>query len=216
MSDEENRSEGIGMSEPADVADRRDRSVKRLMAECDFPQAHARQVRVLADRMADQLTQELVLGQDDRLILGYAALLHDVGWHFGQRKHHRRSYELITSGGLAGFAPLQIEMIALVARYHRKAVPKLSHQPFARLGAHDRQTVTKLAAILRVADGLDRGHQVAVRDVRVEIEPQQVRLLLTAAFGDMDAELWAADRKKKLLETVLGRAVHLTDSATQA
>ena len=198
------------------VTDRRDRSVERLMAECDFPQGHARQVRVLADRLADQLAGELVLGADDRPILGYAALLHDVGWHFGQQKHHRRSYELITAGGLDGFTPVQIEMIALVARYHRKAVPKLRHQPFARLDTQGRQAVTRLAAILRVADGLDRGHRAAVRDVRVEIETQQVRLLLTPAFGDVDAELWAADRKKKLLETVLGRAVHLTALATQA
>jgi len=204
------------MNEPVEAADLRDRSVAKLMAECDFARGHARQVHVLADRLADQLTRELVLGPDDRSILGYAALLHDVGWHFGQRKHHRRSYELITSGRLEGFGLVQVEMIALFARYHRKATPKLRHQPFARLAAHDRQTVTKLAAILRVADGLDRGHRSAVRDARVEFEPQRVQLVLTPAFGDVDAELWAADRKKKLLETVLGRAVHLTALTTQA
>ena len=194
---------GVGLD------DLRRRSVERLMADYDFPQAHVGQVRQLADQMASQLVHELVLGEDARLVLNCAALLHDVGWHFGQRKHHLRSYELIKAGGLSGFTADQVEQIALVARYHRKARPKLKHQAFAQLNAMDRQTVTNLAAILRVADGLDRSHRSVVQDVEVRCDDRTVQLILEPRFDDIEVELWAADRKKKLLEMVLGRAVVL-------
>lgn len=196
-----------GQSELVAVDDLRLRSVERLMSRYDFPRFHAEQVRLLADRLADQLAGELLLGSESRLILSCAALLHDIGWHFGQAKHHRRAYDLIKADGLSGFAPEQVELIAQVARYHRKAQPKIRHQTFAGLNAIDRQTVTKLAAILRVADGLDRSHRSVIEDVTVRLSRRQVRLMLKTRFDDVEQELWAAGRKRGLLETVLGRTV---------
>ncbi len=207
--------DGPGSPEAAavGVADLRQRSVAALMDRYDFPRAHATQVRFLADRLAEQLAGALVLGEEGRLILGCAALLHDIGWHFGQAKHHRRSYELIKGGGLSGFTAVQVELIALVARYHRKARPKVRHEAFSRLSAMDRQTVMRLAGVLRVADGLDRSHRAAVQDVSVRLGSRRVRLVLTPRVDDVESELWAAGRKKRLLETVLGRTVGLTVGA---
>jgi exopolyphosphatase/guanosine-5'-triphosphate,3'-diphosphate pyrophosphatase len=142
--------------------------------------------------------------------------LHDIGWHYGATKHHRRAYDLIKADGLSGFTPTQVEQISLVARYHRKAPPKLRHQAFAQLNALDRQMVTRLAAILRVADGLDRSHRAAVQDVTVQLTARRARLCVTPRFDDVEAELWAAGRKKKLLETVLGRTVILSIQTDRA
>ncbi len=189
------------------VDDLRRQSVERLMSRCDFPRAHADQVHFLADRLAAQLARQLLLGPEARQILSYAALLHDIGWHFGRTRHHRHAYNLITTGGLSGFTPDQIEMIALVARYHRRARPKLKHQPLARLNTMDRETVTRLAALLRVADGLDRGHRAAIQDVAVRLDDRRALLMLQPRVDDVNVELQAAGRKKKLLESVLRRAV---------
>jgi len=200
---------GSPAAAPVGLADLRQRSAATLMDRYDFPRAHATQVRFLADRLAEQLAGELILGEESRLILSFAALLHDIGWHFGQVRHHRRSYELIKDGGLSGFSAGQVELIALVARYHRKARPKVRHEAFARLNAMDRQTVMRLAGVLRVADGLDRSHRAAVQDVSVRLGSRRVRLVVTPRLDDVEPELWAAGRKKRLLETVLGRTVGL-------
>jgi exopolyphosphatase/guanosine-5'-triphosphate,3'-diphosphate pyrophosphatase len=164
----------------------------------------------LAIRLAEQLSRPLLLGEDDFAMLRYGALLHDIGWHFGQNKHHRNSYRLIKSGRLFGFVPGQIETIALIARYHRRSAPKLSHRPYARLDPVGRQTVVRLAAILRVADGLDRAHRSAIEDILVQTDAGRVRLFVRSRFDDVQTELWAANRKKKLLEIAMGRPVSLS------
>ncbi|MBN1343913.1 MAG: HD domain-containing protein [Phycisphaerae bacterium] len=197
------------MTQTVGLTELRRRGVERLMARYDPSPGHPRQVCFLAERLAACLSGELLLGKADRLILSCAALLHDIGWHVGSAKHHRRSYDLIKADGLSGFDPEQVELIAQVARYHRKAVPKLRHQAFARLNQMDRQTVEKLAGILRVADGLDRSQRSAVADLNVDLGPRRATIRLTPRLDDLDAELWAAGRKQGLLETLLKRSVVL-------
>ncbi len=182
-------------------------SIQRLMAQYDFPRTHAAQVRFLAQQLAHHLSAELLLGPEDRHLLGLAALVHDLGWHFGGSKHHKRSYELVMGAELHGFGANQIAKIALIARYHRKAQPKLKHKPFAQLNPVDRQSVAHCAALLRLADGLDRGHRSAVGDVSAEVRPNKVMLWVESALDDVEIELWAANRKRKLLEQVLERPV---------
>jgi exopolyphosphatase/guanosine-5'-triphosphate,3'-diphosphate pyrophosphatase len=196
--------------EDNDIERLRQRSAEALMALCDCSEAHATHVAALAVRLAEQLANPLLFGQEEISMLRYGALLHDIGWHFGQNKHHRNSYRLIKSGRLLGFSLRQIETIALIARYHRKSAPKLSHRPYARLDSMGRQTVLRLAAVLRIADGLDRTHRSAVEDVLVQTGPGRVRLLVRSRLDDVQTELWAADRKKKLLEIAMGRPVSLS------
>lgn len=194
----------------ARVADLRLRSVEQLMSRYQFSWSHAKHVHFLAARIGSQLASELLLGPESLQLLNYAALLHDIGWHVGGSGHHHHSYDLIKGGRLSGFAPVQVEQIALVARYHRKARPKLRHQAFARLNTIDRQAVSNLAGIVRMADGLDRSHRSAVEDVAVELGRRRVRLVLKTRFDDIEPELTAVDRKKKLLESVLRRSTVVT------
>ena len=102
-----------------------------------------------------------------RELLEYAALLHDVGHHIDHQNHHRHSYYLITNGELLGFQRDELEIIGLVARYHRKAAPKASDPEFRALPQKARQTVRVLSAILRIADACDRSHYGVVRDITV-------------------------------------------------
>jgi len=197
-----------------DAQELRDRSVQQLMARYDFSHTHARQVSFLAGRLAEQLVCELLLGREDLDLLRYAALLHDIGWHYGQNKHHRNAYKLIKGGELPGFRSDEIERIALIARYHRKALPKLSHHAYARLDPMARQTVMRLAGVLRVADGLDRTHRSAVEDVIARVGSKGTNLIIRSRFEDIQPELREAKRKKKLLEIVLAQPVSLRGEDT--
>lgn len=201
----------IGMPEArhTPLDELRRRSAEQLLIRYEASRAHGQQVSRLAVRMAEQLAGDLLIGDEDRTILYCAALLHDTGWHCGRNKHHRHTYRLIKEAGLSGFTAEQIERIALVARYHRKAMPKLRHRSFAQLDPLGRQTVMKLAGILRLADGLDRTHRAAVEDVEVLLSRRRIELVIQPRFGDIREELMAAVRKKKLLEIVLAQPLVL-------
>ena len=94
--------------------------------------------------------------------LEYGALLHDIGVHISYERHHRHSYYLIKNGDLRGFDPEEIEIIALIARYHRQATPKKSHEGYRDLGGSKRRAVKALSAMVRLAEGLDRSHSQAL------------------------------------------------------
>src|SRR6185436_16449620 len=101
----------------------------------------------------------------DGELLEFAALLHDIGFHVAASKHHKHAAYLIENADLQGFTPEEAQLIALVARYHRKATPKENHEPYGRLPEPKRLRVRVLAALLRIAEGLDRGHAQLVRGV---------------------------------------------------
>ena len=125
-------------------------------------------------------------------------------------KHHLHAYYVIRNSELAGLTDLEIEIIAQVARYHRKSEPKSSHPEFAALAGPDQDLVRALAGMLRVAIGLDRTHRGRIKGVRAEIHPKRVVVLAEAVPGaDVALELYAANERKELLERVLGRRVEL-------
>ena len=122
--------------------DVRRRSVVELGERCGYWSEHAQQVARLALSIFDQTRSVHGLADREREWLEYGALLHDVGVHISYERHHRHSYYLIKNGDLRGFDPEEIEIIALIARYHRQATPKKSHEGYgdlARLDARDRQ-----------------------------------------------------------------------------
>ncbi|WP_189101003.1 Ppx/GppA phosphatase family protein [Deinococcus knuensis] len=126
--------------------------------------SHSRQVAALSRGLLDALhAAGEPVDHEDRSLLTAAGALHEVGQIVAQSAHHKHSAYLIRHAELRGFSPREIELIAQLARYHRKSVPKPSHAEFMALGAGDRARVTRLAAVLRVADGLDRSHGGAVR-----------------------------------------------------
>jgi exopolyphosphatase/guanosine-5'-triphosphate,3'-diphosphate pyrophosphatase len=149
------------------------------------------------------------LPNSDGELLEFAGLLHDIGFHISSAKHHKHAAYLIANVEMKGFSPEEVTLLAQVARYHRKATPKESHDPFSKLGPEMQRRVRLLAAMLRVADGLDRGRAQRVKNVRCRIADKSVELVLTVA-GDPELEMWGARRKRDLFEESFGRKLKLT------
>jgi exopolyphosphatase/guanosine-5'-triphosphate,3'-diphosphate pyrophosphatase len=188
--------------------DIRRRSVEELGQRCNYWSDHARQVARLALALFDETRSLHGLGDREREWLEYGALLHDVGVHISYKSHHKHSHYLIRHGGLRGFEPEEIEVIALIARYHRQATPKKSHQEFAALPGQVRQAVKTLSAFLRLAEGLDRSHSQVVSAVDLE-DRQEDLLLRVHALGDAELEQWAAQRFAAPLERALGKVLRV-------
>ncbi|MGH7897875.1 MAG: hypothetical protein ACREQQ_07975 [Candidatus Binatia bacterium] len=127
-------------------------------------------------------------------------MLHDVGVHVSHSKHHRHSHYLITHSELDGFRPEEIRLIAAIARFHRGAEPKSSHKDLAEFGLAERKLVIELAAILRIADGLDRSHRGLVKDLRVLRHGSQVTTEVGMGGRNAVLELWNAEQKADLAE----------------
>jgi exopolyphosphatase/guanosine-5'-triphosphate,3'-diphosphate pyrophosphatase len=195
----------------ADSGEARDRSVRDLAERCHYEKKHSLAVQVLALKLFDALADRLDLDHDDRRILADAALLHDVGYHINYDRHHKHSYHLILHGELLGVTPEEQVLIANVARYHRGAEPKKKQRNYGELERPLRERVRKLAAILRVADGLDRGHTGAVGTLKVRFLDRALRIAPVPARADavLRLELWGANRKSGLLAKVIGRPVEI-------
>jgi exopolyphosphatase/guanosine-5'-triphosphate,3'-diphosphate pyrophosphatase len=184
--------------------DVRRRSVIELGERCGYSAAHARHVASLAMAIFDQTRAVHKLGDREREWLEYGALLHDAGVHISYERHHRHSYYLIKNGELRGFDPEEIEIIALLARYHRQATPKKDHEGFGLLKGRVRKTVKTLAAMLRLAEGLDRSHAQVITALDVVPRGNEYLIRLRAS-GDAELELWAAHRHAAPLQDVLER-----------
>jgi exopolyphosphatase/guanosine-5'-triphosphate,3'-diphosphate pyrophosphatase len=190
------------------VPDIRRRSVLELCRRSGQAGPHADKVAMLALQIFDQ-TQELhQLSPLERRLLEYGALLHDVGQHIRFERHEQHSYYLIHNGELRGFTEDEIEMIALLARYHRKGRPKQRHREYAELKPKEQRIVSILSGMLRVADGLDRSHFQVVSSVSCEHNPSRLTIIVHAD-GDAELELWAARRKSSLLARALGLRVEV-------
>jgi exopolyphosphatase / guanosine-5'-triphosphate,3'-diphosphate pyrophosphatase len=195
----------------ADPGEARERSVRDLCERCHYEKKHSTAVQTLALRLFDALAERLELAPGDRRVLADAALVHDVGYHINYDRHHKHTYHLVLHGELLGITPEEQVMIANVARYHRGAEPKRKHRNFGELDKPLRRRVRKLAAILRVADGFDRGHVGAVETLKVRWLDRAVRISPVPARGGapMRLEMWGAHRKSALLARVAGRPVEI-------
>lgn len=189
-----------------EVPDPRRRSVLDLGRRCDWHQAHAEHVAKLALQFFDGIKELHQLDRRDRELIEYGAMLHDIGWHISPEDHHKHGMYLIQHGALKEFQPEEIAIIALLVRYHRKSKPKLTQASFAKLTPKARKVVRVGAAILRVADALDRTHCNAVSALKVRLGNRRVKLTITAR-GDTEMELWAARRKMDLFAEVFGRTI---------
>ena len=197
-----------GIEESAKFADVRKRSVMRLLRRLGTSGHHHHQVARLAVRLFEQLRERLGLKPADRDLLEYAALLHDVGHAVAHENHHIHSYYLIVHGELLGFTREEIEVIGQVARLHnRKGQPKGGAAQAVALSRRRRESIRALAAILRLAEGLDRSHFGVVSDAKVR--SRGGRLVVDLVTGGLDAQLevWEAGRRAELLEELLGLPV---------
>jgi exopolyphosphatase/guanosine-5'-triphosphate,3'-diphosphate pyrophosphatase len=191
--------------------DVRERSVRDAAARYGESLEHAEYVATLALALFDGTKRLHRLGKDERELLEYACLLHDVGQHVEYRRHHRHSHYLIKNADLQGFDPEEVETLAVVARYHRKGGPKEDHEEWRALAPSRRPAALALTAILRVADGLDRGHGQRLRAPKVEVRRREV-VLGVRGTGDASLERWGGAVKADLFEQVFGRPLRIASS----
>ncbi len=189
-----------------EIPDIRRRSVFELGERCGWEAEHAQQVARLALALFDGLRSVHGLGDREREWLEYAALLHDVGTHISFEGHHRHSYYLIRNGDLRGFEPTEIAVIALAARYHRRAEPAKKHEGYQDLPGPLRRTVRVLGALLRLSESLDRSRHGMVRTLQVSLRGDRAVVQLQTR-GDAELEVWAAQRQREPLEHALDRPV---------
>ncbi len=190
------------------VEDPRRRSVLEFARRNGWDEPHSRQVTKLALSLFDQTAELHGLGPPERELLEVAGLLHDVGFAVAQSAHHKHSLYLIRNADLDGFGPEELAVIANVARYHRKALPSERHPDFQALSEGERTLVRRLAALLRIADGLDADHFQVVQEVDVHLTNGVARLDLRAR--DLpDRDVWAAEQGGDLFELEFGRHLEL-------
>jgi exopolyphosphatase/guanosine-5'-triphosphate,3'-diphosphate pyrophosphatase len=190
-------------------------SVASLARRCNSDVAHTTHVADLALRLFDQTADLHELGARDREMLEFAALLHDVGQHVSRRGHHRHAAYLVENGELRGFEPFEIAFLAALVRHHRRGDPKSSEARFGSLSAEDRARLRKLAALLRVADGLDRGRRGGVEDLEAFVGKDLVVVRLST-HDDAELELWGARRRRELFEKVFERELELVVGGSRA
>ena len=182
-----------------------------LAKECQYEAGHSHQVTDLTLKLFDQLRPLHGLGDEERLWLECAALLHDIGWIKGREGHHKTARDIILQSSLLEFDQSVRLIVAMTARYHRRSLPRDSHRYFGEMDAAAKGIVQKLAALLRLADGLDRSHCKVVSDLRCEILSSQVKVLLKVK-GSPRAELVYGKKKADLFEKVFAKEiVILTD-----
>lgn len=187
------------------------RNVISLARRCQYPKVHSHHVARLATLLFDQTRTLHQLGEQEREWLEYAAILHDVGYVINPRQHHKHGYYLITNSDLAGFTSDEIEIIANLTRYHRRAHPGPRHVAYQSLSLADRKKVGVLSAMLRIADGLDRSHFSIVRDLDVHVG-KGVTIKLNVS-GDSELEIWTAQNRADLFEKIYKRKVRFVTKA---
>lgn len=188
--------------------------VLALMQALEKEPHHVLHVSRLAVHLFDELEDLHGLGDTDRLVLESAALLHDIGWTAAPsgRGHHRESARLIREHGWVHWGAEAIALMSQVARYHRKSVPDLEHEDYAALSPRERERVQLLASLLRIADGLDRGHAQNINHLSVEIPPGRIVVHLSAQRPPL-AQIAAATRKADLAMLVFRREITFTPGA---
>ncbi len=194
--------------------DPRTRSIIYLAERCNYHRRHAEQVARLADQLFDELAPQHQLDPAYRELLHYAALLHDIGYHISPRGHHKHSYYLISNGELRGFDEQEIEIIANLARYHRKERPKKTHFSFQQLAAEHQRPVRKLSVLLRMAEALDRTHSVVVDRLTCRLRGKTLQLHVYAR-RDAELEIWTARRQGHRFEREFGCPLDIHVTQTQ-
>lgn len=172
---------------------------------------HALHVDALAGQLFDQLQKDHGLKPRHRLLLRVAAILHEVGGFVSSRAHHKHSYYLIVNSEIFGLRREETQIVSLVARYHRRGVPEPAHLEYMMVPRESRIIVSKLAAILRVADALDRGHAQQVRAVQFERQNDDF-IIYVSGVPDLALERRALASKANLFEDIYGMKVRLDEA----
>ena len=189
-----------------DSLDIRRESVNELGFRCDWDREHGEYIAWLSLQLFDKLATQHQLEQPYRELLEYASLLHNIGAFISISSHHKHGQYIILNGELRGFSPSEIEIMGHVVRYHRKSSPSEKHTAYSLLKPAHKRAVDLLSGILRLANGLERGHRKNIQDINVEVRGSAIILHLKTHF-EPDIEIWAADLLKSWLEAVLQKTI---------
>ncbi len=187
----------------AEFLDQIVKSAYELGRKYQFDEAHGRHVAELAEQLFEALGPEHRLGPQHLLLLRIAGLLHEIGLFVSTRSHHKHSMYLILNSELFGLDRASVELIALTARYHRRAGPRPIHEIYATLPHESRIVVSKLAAILRVADALDRAHNQRIAGIRCAVSDRNF-VITVPGVRDLTLEQLALKQKGSMFEGVYG------------
>lgn len=203
----------MGGSRTKELEDQVVHSAITLGTKYNFDSRHGRQVADLCVRFFREMKEEHLLEPRFELILHIAAILHEIGSFISTRSHHKHSMYLIQNSEIFGMSRHDINLVALIARYHRRAAPQPYHEGFSALDRDDRLAVSKLAALLRVADALDRNHMQQVRDLSFSREAGQF-IVTIKDVEDLTLERLALKDKANLFEEIYGMKVVLRAAST--
>ena len=200
-----------GIQAEHDIPDVRKRNVLALARRCHSSETHALHVAGLAVRLFDQTKSLHGYGRREREWLEFAAILHDIGYLINPRQHHKHAYYLIKHSDLSGLTADEVDIIANLARYHRRALPAKKHEDYASMPAGSQRIVKVLGSLLRIADALDRSQFSVVQGLDV-ILGKTVTIRLHLA-GEAELEIWAARGRANLFESVFQRSVQFEIAA---
>jgi exopolyphosphatase/guanosine-5'-triphosphate,3'-diphosphate pyrophosphatase len=189
----------------------RERSILHLGRSCNFDEPHARNAERLALELFDSARQAGLhaYGEWERELLGYAALLHDIGSFLSYSSHHVHSYYLIRNADLLGFYKTEIEIVALTALFHRKSLPSAKHPAYAALDRAMRKLVAFLSLLVRLVESLDRSHQRVVEHAQLRASGSDGLCLAIETTGDAQLEIWGIETREKAVRKTLGRRLSL-------
>jgi exopolyphosphatase/guanosine-5'-triphosphate,3'-diphosphate pyrophosphatase len=183
-------------------------AVNGLAKTCESEYGHVNHVTRLTLRLFDELQSLHQLDQNDRFLLQCAAILHDIGWVEGWKNHHKTTLRIILETQLLPFNHHDRLVIGSIARYHRKALPNLSHDHYAALNPEDRKRVQVMASFLRLADGLDRTHRGKIKDLVCKYKKNSIQVSCVSAFPSME-ELHGGMEKSDLLSLIFDREIKI-------
>ncbi len=184
-------------------------SCRHLGEKFRYDKAHAQHVASLSVKLYDLLKQDHGLGSRERLLLEVSGMLHDIGTYISPSSHHKHSSYLVDASEIFGLRKSDKNIVSNVVRYHRGAPPKSTHINYMSLPKDERSVVTKLAAILRVADSLDHGHQQRISNFILERQEEAYQLWIPEETGDVTLERDSIQEKGNLFVDVFGAPIHL-------
>ena len=190
-------------------ADIRRRIVHEIGYRFRWDQKHVQHVTAMALQLFDACRSIHNLDATQRSLLEYAALLHDIGYYISRSSHHKHSLYLIKQADWRGFLPEEVDIMANVARYHRRSLPKDDHSAFSRLSKEHQRLVRQLASFLRLANGLDRSHFQNVIGLRAEVGEKDLNIRIETK-SNPQLEIWSARRASDLFEATFQRKVRIT------
>ncbi|HTL46476.1 MAG TPA: HD domain-containing protein [Verrucomicrobiae bacterium] len=188
-------------------------SARHLAEKYKYDKGHAGCVTSLALKLFDALKKDHGMGSKERLLLEVSATLHDIGSYIAPTSHHKHSSYLVDTADIFGLRKADRNIVSNVVRYHRRATPQPSHVGYMSLPKEDRSVVSKLAALLRVADALDHGHQQKIRNFVLRPGEDAYILLVPEELGDISLERNSLREKGDLFADVFGAPIDIKQTS---